>query len=114
MEWEWNKEARTSQGCVSVPQCAASGSVHICDQNCKQKIPHGPNEDICYVSRRIFEKRRENQPSRKRGACQADCDWGASKAALQRTLHQPKFVSAFSFARSGAIAAVDPVNFDIL
>merc|ERR1711977_136753 len=47
-------------------RCVSTGSVHICDQNCNQKIDYGPNEQICYVSRKVFQKE-ERAECRKRG-----------------------------------------------
>merc|ERR1712078_227359 len=39
--------------------------VHVCDQNCKQRLDYGPNEEICFISRRVFPKS-ESRMTRKR------------------------------------------------
>ena len=34
----------------------SSGQVHICDKTCENRMPYGPTEEICFVSRRVFPK----------------------------------------------------------
>jgi len=62
-------------------RCLSSGNVHICDANCNQRMDYGPNEEICYVSRKIFPKQVACQPSRKR---QLSPDAKAAAADLWR------------------------------
>lgn len=35
-------------------ECAASGQVHICDQNCTQRIVYDNVSTICRLSRKVF------------------------------------------------------------
>ncbi|WZN63622.1 hypothetical protein HKI87_08g51710 [Chloropicon roscoffensis] len=97
-------------------RCLSTGHVHICDCNCRNRVDYGPNEEICFVSRRVFEKRRDSPaPSRKRGAVEvAEEEYRAvetPRSVLPRTLHNPKFVSAFSFAReAGGQMPVTPTT----
>lgn len=34
-------------------RCLSTGHVHICDCNCRNRVDYGPNEEICFVSRRV-------------------------------------------------------------
>ena len=59
----WN--CQTERVIGNMWRCLSSGMVHVCDQNCKQRLDYGPNEEICFISRRVFPKS-ESRMTRKR------------------------------------------------
>ena len=48
--------------CGNLFQCRTCGSAHVCDANCRQTIPFGPNEVICRISKRRTWVGRERAP----------------------------------------------------
>eukprot|EP00887_Chlorella_sp_A99_P006146 scaffold22.g6146.t1 len=39
--------------------CSTSGSAHVCDQNCNQRIYYDAHTDICRLSKRLFPREAE-------------------------------------------------------
>ena len=44
----------TERVCGNLYRCLTAGVTHICDNNCNQRVPYGPHETVCLVSRRTF------------------------------------------------------------
>lgn len=51
-----NRQCHYKQVCGNLWLCSTSGSAHVCDQNCNQRIQYDNHTDICRLSKRLFPR----------------------------------------------------------
>ncbi|GAB4817826.1 hypothetical protein N2152v2_004872 [Parachlorella kessleri] len=74
-----------SQVCGNLYVCSTSGTTHICDQNCNQRIYYDNYRTICRLSKRLFNNTEASMSEglRKRGSDAGDLDrLGSTKRSL--------------------------------
>jgi hypothetical protein len=80
-------------------QCKDSGAVHICDQNCDQKIQYDCHSSICRASRKILPLSSAESAAAVRGvrrgregSCKEDAGTLRSKRSRDLTGHIPHII----------------------